>query len=46
MRRVLLISLAAVVAFFGFGSNGIAQTVKVGAVVPLTGRYDALAGQV
>jgi branched-chain amino acid transport system substrate-binding protein len=31
---------------FGFGSKGIAQTVKVGAVVPLTGRYAALGAQV
>jgi ABC-type branched-subunit amino acid transport system substrate-binding protein len=46
MRRVILISLAAVVAFFGFGSKVIGQTVKVGAVVPLTGRYAALGGQV
>ncbi len=46
MRRVTLISLAAVVALFGFGSEGIGQTVKVGAVVPLTGRYAALGGQV
>ena len=46
MRRVLLISLGAVVALFGFGSKVIGQTVKVGAVVPLTGRYAALGGQV
>jgi ABC-type branched-chain amino acid transport systems, periplasmic component len=46
MRRVILISLAAVVALFGFGSKVIGQTVKVGAVVPLTGRYAALGGQV
>jgi len=30
----------------GFGSKGIAQTIKVGAVVPLTGRYAALGAQV
>ena len=41
MRRVILISLAAVVALFGFGSEVIGQTIKVGAVVPLTGRYAA-----
>ena len=46
MRRIILISLAAVVALFGFGSEAIAQTIKVGAVVPLTGRYAALGGQV
>ena len=31
---------------FGFTSGGIAQTIKVGAVVPLTGRYAALGAQV
>ena len=41
MRRVILISLAAVVALFGFSSKVIGQTIKVGAVVPLTGRYAA-----
>ena len=46
MRRVVLISLAAGVGFFGFGSSLIAQTVKIGAVVPLTGRYAALGSQV
>ena len=46
MRRSILISLSLAVALFGFGFNGIAQTIKVGAVVPLTGRYAALGGQV
>lgn len=46
MRRSILISLSLTVALFGFGFNGVAQTVKVGAVVPLTGRYAALGGQV
>jgi branched-chain amino acid transport system substrate-binding protein len=41
MKRVILNSLAAVVALLGFGSDGSAQTVKIGAVVPLTGRYAA-----
>jgi len=38
------ISLA--LALFGFGVDGVAQTIKVGAVVPLTGRYAALGAQV
>jgi branched-chain amino acid transport system substrate-binding protein len=46
MRRALLISLSAVVGLFGFNFEGVAQTIKVGAVVPLTGRYAALGSQV
>jgi branched-chain amino acid transport system substrate-binding protein len=46
MRRTTLISLSVVVALFGFSFDAIAQTIKVGAVVPLTGRYAALGGQV
>jgi branched-chain amino acid transport system substrate-binding protein len=46
MRRIILISLVVMFGLFGFGSKGIAQTVKVGAVVPLTGRYAALGAQV
>ena len=46
MKRVMLISLAAIAAFFGFYSGLSAQTIKIGAVVPLTGRYAALGAQV
>lgn len=46
MRRIILVSLVVMLGLFGFGSKGIAQTVKVGAVVPLTGRYAALGAQV
>lgn len=46
MRRAIVISLSVVIALFGFASNILAQTAKVGAVVPLTGRYAALGGQV
>ncbi len=46
MRRTTLISLSVVAALFGFSFDAIAQTIKVGAVVPLTGRYAALGGQV
>jgi branched-chain amino acid transport system substrate-binding protein len=46
MRRIILVSFALALALIGFGSKGIAQTVKVGAVVPLTGRYAALGAQV
>ena len=41
MKRAILISLAGIVAFFSVGSSVIAQSIKVGAVVPLTGRYAA-----
>jgi len=46
MARGLFLSLAALVALSGFASDAIAQTIKVGAVVPLTGRYAALGAQV
>ncbi|HEX9787735.1 MAG TPA: amino acid ABC transporter substrate-binding protein, partial [Candidatus Binatia bacterium] len=46
MRRIMVISLLIACALLGFSSNGFAQTIKVGAVVPLTGRYAALGGQV
>jgi branched-chain amino acid transport system substrate-binding protein len=46
MRPTILILLSMTLGLFGFGSKGIAQTVKVGAVVPLTGRYAALGAQV
>ena len=41
MTRMFPISLSIAVVFFGFNSSGLAQTIKVGAVVPLTGRYAA-----
>jgi len=41
MRRISLLFLLLTFAFFGFSSAGIAQTIKIGAVVPLTGRYAA-----
>ena len=41
MRPIILISLSMTLGLFGLGSEGIAQTIKVGAVVPLTGRYAA-----
>jgi branched-chain amino acid transport system substrate-binding protein len=46
MRRIILVSLAIALALIGFSPAGIAQTIKVGAVVPLTGRYAALGAQV
>jgi branched-chain amino acid transport system substrate-binding protein len=46
MRRVSLIGLVITLACFGFSPNGVAQTIKIGAVVPLTGRYAALGAQV
>jgi branched-chain amino acid transport system substrate-binding protein len=46
MRRIIFVSLALVLALTGFSPAGIAQTIKVGAVVPLTGRYAALGAQV
>src|SRR5437879_12241665 len=46
MKRTTLLSLSIALALFGIPFDGIAQTVKVGAVVPLTGRYAALGGQV
>ncbi|HXV81341.1 MAG TPA: amino acid ABC transporter substrate-binding protein [Candidatus Binatia bacterium] len=46
MRRIILISLSVAVGLLGICSAGIAQTIKIGAVVPLTGRYAALGAQV
>jgi branched-chain amino acid transport system substrate-binding protein len=46
MRRIILVSLTLVLALIAFSRAGIAQTIKVGAVVPLTGRYAALGSQV
>lgn len=46
MRRMILISLSLAFGLLGFSSLGSAQTIKVGAVVPLTGRYAALGAQV
>lgn len=41
MRRITLIWLAVVAALLGFGFEAFGQNIKVGAVVPLTGRYAA-----
>lgn len=46
MRHASLFLLASALALFGFSFDAIAQNVKVGAVVPLTGRYAALGAQV
>jgi branched-chain amino acid transport system substrate-binding protein len=46
MRSARFISLSVALAFLGLSSQAIAQTIKVGAVVPLTGRYAALGAQV
>jgi len=46
MKRTTLLALSIALALFGSPFNSSAQTVKVGAVVPLTGRYAALGGQV
>jgi branched-chain amino acid transport system substrate-binding protein len=46
MKRIMLISLLIALAHFSFSAAGFAQTIKVGAVVPLTGRYAALGRQV
>jgi branched-chain amino acid transport system substrate-binding protein len=45
MRRIILVSFTLALALIGVSSTG-AQTIKVGAVVPLTGRYAALGAQV
>ena len=41
MPRLNLTCLSIALTLFGFTSGGVAQTIKVGAVVPLTGRYAA-----
>jgi branched-chain amino acid transport system substrate-binding protein len=46
MRRIILGAFSLAAALLALGSLGIAQTVKIGAVVPLTGRYAALGAQV
>jgi branched-chain amino acid transport system substrate-binding protein len=46
MKLTTLLSLSLALAFFSIPIESIAQNVKVGAVVPLTGRYAALGGQV
>ena len=46
MRGTVLGSFALILTLFGFSSNGFTQTIRVGAVVPLTGRYAALGSQV
>src|SRR5499426_268911 len=46
MRPTIPILLSMTIGLLEFGSEGIAQTIKVGAVVPLTGRYAALGAQV
>jgi len=46
MRPINLISLSVALTFFCVPFDGNTQTIKIGAVVPLTGRYAALGGQV
>jgi branched-chain amino acid transport system substrate-binding protein len=46
MRRTGLIPIFVGLTLLGINSDGIAQTAKVGAVVPLTGRYASLGAQV
>ena len=46
MRPIDPIWLSLALTLVGFSSAGMAQTIKIGAVVPLTGRYAALGGQV
>ena len=46
MRGLILVSLSMMLALFVSTATGNGQTIKVGAVVPLTGRYAALGGQV
>lgn len=46
MKRLILVSFCAALALFGSSSRSDGQTIKIGAVVPLTGRYAALGGQV
>jgi ABC-type branched-subunit amino acid transport system substrate-binding protein len=42
MRRLICAAFFIVLALFASSSEGESQTIKVGAVVPLTGRYAAL----
>ena len=46
MRRSILVSFLAGLALFALISKSDGQTIKIGAVVPLTGRYAALGSQV
>jgi branched-chain amino acid transport system substrate-binding protein len=46
MRRTIVQSLFVALAVFGLPAGSFAQTIEVGAVVPLTGRYAALGAQV
>lgn len=46
MSRIIFIALWIAFDLIWFTSWGVAQTIKVGAVVPLTGRYAALGAQV
>jgi branched-chain amino acid transport system substrate-binding protein len=46
MRRIFLPALLLTLSLVALSANGRAQTIKVGAVVPLTGRYAALGSQV
>ena len=46
MQRLSFTCFSIALTLFGFTSGGVAQTIKVGAVVPLTGRYAALGAQV
>ena len=46
MRRTIILFLFVVLALFGLNAGSFAQTIEVGAVVPLTGRYAALGAQV
>ncbi|MGH7810593.1 MAG: amino acid ABC transporter substrate-binding protein, partial [Candidatus Binatia bacterium] len=46
MRRTIIPSLFVALALFGLNAGSFAQTIEVGAVVPLTGRYAALGAQV
>ncbi|HKY09880.1 MAG TPA: amino acid ABC transporter substrate-binding protein [Candidatus Binatia bacterium] len=46
MRRLICAAFFVVLALLVLGSNSDGQSIKVGAVVPLTGRYAALGSQV
>ena len=46
MKRLTLVTLAVVSALVAANSKSDSQTIKIGAVVPLTGRYAALGSQV
>jgi branched-chain amino acid transport system substrate-binding protein len=46
MRRLIVIATVATLALFGSSARSDGQMIKIGAVVPLTGRYAALGGQV